>query len=833
MPYYSILIFDEGVSAQNIFTKFSEQELAHLVFTSNGRSGVASAVDYLSKIKDERGLQAFLISSVRKKNEQVEFEQARYVDALREITVALNQSLNLREVLDCILNNVGSVVPYDATNIMLVDQGVAHMAACCGYEDKGGADRVMKQVRVVRDVPNLHRMSETGQPIVVPDTRLSPDWIEFKTSAWIRSYVSVPIVRQNRTIGFLNLNSATPGLYNEQAAERLLLFASQAAVAIENARLYEDAQRELNERKRAEAALQQTMNELEARVQQRTAELSSANEQLTFELARRKQAEEALEQERALLATRVEERTAELSAANAELAKAVRLKDTFLANMSHELRTPLNAILNISETLIEQAYGELNEAEMRSVKTIEDSGRHLLTLINDILDLSKIGAGKFEINSDTVVVRDACQASLSLIEAAARKKNITIQTAYDPAVKTIWADQRRLRQVLLNLFSNAVKFTPEGGTIGLTVTGDAQHNTVQFIVWDTGIGIPEESLSSLFKPFVQLDNSLSRQYEGTGLGLALVYHIVELHGGGVRVESEAGKGSRFIVSLNWDGNVGDETGVDAQPETSSPALESRDTDDVIQISRLLQELGITTKKVWVEKGVRPSLGDISPDFLIMDQRLARRGLAGMLRKWAVTSNVPILILGGPGEDLAGLAQLGNVAFIQPPFNRQDLRALIRRFSSYGTASLVHNAVIFNENASLLSKHRQTILMVDDNEVGVSAVSDYLMVKGYKVMRAYNGAEAVERARDSVPDLILMDIQMPGMDGFEAIRCIRGDAKIRQVPIFAFTALAMPRDRERCLEAGATEYLSKPISLKLLTDMIDKQFQRHPGAPAGR
>lgn len=833
MPHYSILIFDEGVSSQKIFTKFSEQELAHLVFTSNGRSSIAGAVDYLSKINDERGLQAFLISSVLKQTGQVEREQARYVEALRETTVALNQSLNLREVLDCILNKVGLVVPYDATNIMLIEQGIARMAACCGYEKLGGAERVMKQVRIVRDVPNLLRMSETGQPIIVPDTRESPDWIEFNTSTWIRSYVSVPIIRQNRTIGFLNLNSATPGLYDEQAAERLLLFASQAAVAIENARLYENAQRELTERKRAEEALQETMNELEARVQQRTSELSSANEKLMFELARRKQAEEALEQERALLATRVEERTAELSAANAELAKAVRLKDAFLANMSHELRTPLNAILNISETLLEQAYGELNDAEMRSVKTIEDSGRHLLTLINDILDLSKIGAGKFEINLDSVVVHDACQASLSLIETAARKKQITVETTYDPAVKTVWADQRRLRQVLLNLLSNAVKFTPAGGSIGLTVTGDAVHNTVQFTVWDTGIGIPEESLGSLFKPFVQLDNSLARQYEGTGLGLALVYHIIELHGGGIRVESESGKGSKFIVSLNWEGEADVDASMNVPPEPGSLTTEMREADDITQVCRLLKEMGIASKKVWVEKGARPALGNLNPDFLIMDQRLAQLGLAGMLRKCAETREVPMLILAGSGIEPATPQNITNSAFVPSPYNRQDLRATIKRFSSYGTGSLVHNAVIFSENPSLPMKDRQTILLVDDNEVGLGAVSDYLMVKGYKIVRAYNGAEAVERARESAPDLILMDIQMPGMDGYEAIRCIRRDPNFRRVPIFAFTALAMPRDRERCLEAGATEYLSKPISLKLLADMIDKQFQRHPSLSAGR
>ena len=205
--------------------------------------------------------------------------------------------------------------------------------------------------------------------------------------------------------------------------------------------------------------------------------------------------------------------------------------------MSHELRTPLNAVLNVSETLLEEVYGPLTQAQQKSVHTIEASGRHLLTLINDILDLSKIGAGSFELQFDLVPLQAICLASLKMVEEAANKKQLLVTTDIDPNVKLIWADQRRLKQVLVNLLSNAVKFTPVGGTIGFAVKGDTEKKQVSFVISDTGIGIPEESLSLLFRPFVQLDNGLARQYEGTGLGLALVHKIVELQGGGI--ESKA------------------------------------------------------------------------------------------------------------------------------------------------------------------------------------------------------------------------------------------------------------------------------------------------------
>ncbi len=412
----------------------------------------------------------------------------------------------------------------------------------------------------------------------------------------------------------------------------------------------------------------------------------------------RKRAEAALDDERASLARRISERTAELSVANAELARAVRAKDEFLANMSHELRTPLNAILGLTEALQEQVYGPLNERQDQILETVARSGRHLLALINDILDLSKIEAGKMQLQLDRVSVESICQTSLQFIRQQAHQKHIAISFSTDSSQTTMYADERRLKQILINLLSNAVKFTPQHGKIGLTIASDDPHHTIRFVVWDTGIGIPENQQQRLFQPFVQVDSGLDRQHEGTGLGLALVARLTELHGGSITMESIAGEGSRFTVSLPL--NMGDH----AEPRnTPAPAPQDAPT---------------------------PA----------------------------------------------------------PAPNQHP------------------------EPAGM-------ILVAEDNEATIQLFTDYLSAKGYRVVVARNGSEAIERVLEETPSIILMDIQMPGMDGLEAIRIIRADHALPHIPIIALTALAMAGDRERCLATGADDYLSKPVSLRHLIQTI--------------
>jgi len=395
------------------------------------------------------------------------------------------------------------------------------------------------------------------------------------------------------------------------------------------------------------------------------------------------------------LEQRVDNRTAELSLANSELSRVMRSKDDFLSAMSHELRTPLNAVLGLSESLAEGVYGEMNAKQAQSINTIAESGRHLLSLINDLLDIAKIGAGKMELDLKKANVEDMCQASLRLVLEQAQKKNLKLTLAMDNKSVMLTADERRLKQILVNLLSNAVKFTPDGGSVTLETKCDVESESLVFSVRDTGIGIATEDLKRLFSPFTQLDSKLSRLYAGTGLGLTLVLKLVELHGGSVAVESEIGKGSCFTV------------------------------------------------------------------------RIPCKGLENAIR----------------GGD--------------------------------------KGAVTISESspANILPSNTPLILVADDNEINLMTVTDYLHANQLRVIQARDGLEAVKMVRQHAPSLVLMDIQMPLMDGLDAIAHLRADDQYAKIPIIALTSRAMVGDRERCIAAGANDYLSKPVNMKQLVKTI--------------
>jgi len=260
--------------------------------------------------------------------------------------------------------------------------------------------------------------------------------------------------------------------------------------------------------------------------------VNNQNEQLKKEIAKRQQVEEELRKSKDLAES------------------ANRAKSEFLAAMSHELRTPLNSIIVFSELLQDNIQGALNEEQRKAVGHIEKAGTHLLSLINDILVLSNIEAEQLELQMKSVQVNTLCQDSLQRVSSIAQKKKIRLFITTDDIIKTLQADEKFLKKILIHLLTNAIKFTPEGGQVTLETRSD-EKEVVQISVIDTGIGIPEKEIDRLLQPFVQLDARLSRQYEGIGLGLSLVYRLTKLHGGSVNIESELGKGSKFTVSLPW------------------------------------------------------------------------------------------------------------------------------------------------------------------------------------------------------------------------------------------------------------------------------------------
>nr|WP_242032781.1 response regulator [Oscillatoria sp. FACHB-1406] len=503
-----------------------------------------------------------------------------------------------------------------------------------------------------------------GQPRIVPDV-MDDIWtdclVEYSRAGQIQSKIVAPIIQElhdseehrwvspegsSKLWGVLVVHACrTRRVWHQNEAELLQKIANQLAIAIQQSSLFEQLQEELSERQQAE-------------------------EQLTLR--------------------------------NEELIRATRLKDEFLANMSHELRTPLNAILGMTEGLQEEVFGKIDDAQLKALQTVERSASHLLDLINDILDLAKIEAGQVELECAPTAIAPLCQSSLTFVKQQAFKKQIQLSVNVPLNLPDIVLDERRIRQVLINLLNNAVKFTHPGGSIILEVSlnrSPGEESTtpyLRFAVKDTGIGISQENIKKLFKPFVQIDSALNRQYQGTGLGLALTTRIVELHEGRVSLTSEVGVGSCFAIDLPYQASAIFPVSTNTKPDASSQGEEDRD----------------------------------------------RR-------------SAPLLLL------------------------------------------------------------------AEDNEANISTISGYLNAKGYRIELAKNGEEAISQAIALAPDLILMDIQMPGMDGLEAMQRIREIPELVATPIIALTALAMESDRERCLAAGANEYLSKPVKLKQLTVTIQQ------------
>lgn len=400
----------------------------------------------------------------------------------------------------------------------------------------------------------------------------------------------------------------------------------------------------------------------------------------------------------------------ELTVANTALEQALRMKDEFLAAMSHELRTPLTGIMGLSEVLQMQTYGPLNDRQLRSVETIWTSGQHLLALINDILDFSKLAAAQFELELEICNAEDVCTSSLSLVKGMAQKKGHTVDFEMESAPILLPADPRRLKQMLVNLLSNAVKFTPEHGQLGLRVRVDVRRDVVEFIVWDHGIGIDPADTPRLFQPFTQLDSSLAREYSGTGLGLALVHRMAQLHHGTIDLVSSPGQGSTFTLTLprrdpTIKGKSGQSRGSMApgagMPQTDVATLGGAShtrllvaEDDIVSagvLSEYLEAKGYVVEIAYNGAEAVQIASDFRPDLIFMDIRMPMMDGLQAIRaireqRDAALASVPIVALTAqamPGDAEACLAA-GADDYLVKPYRFADILNTILRHLSNGT-----------------------------------------------------------------------------------------------------------------------------------------------------
>lgn len=609
---------------------------------------------------------------IRQKAEGAIFRQLQQQRTLGTIVQKVRESLDIKDILSTVTQDIKDLLQSDRVIVFqlfadgksqIVEEAVS--SSLVSLKDRHWDDEIWS--------PEILDYYWQGQPRIVADV-MTDIWtdclVEYSLEGQIQSKIVAPILQEvrdgdnhrwvashknNRLWGVLVVHACLEKrVWKDSEAQLLQQIANQLAIAIQQANLFDQLQTELSERLQAEAKLTET------------------NQKLAI--------------------------------SNEELARATRLKDEFLANMSHELRTPLNAILGLTEVLQDDIIGTVNERQLKALKTVERSGNHLLELINDILDVAKIEAGQIELDLTAISVGHLCQSSAAFIKQQALKKNIQLHINVEDNLPNLLVDERRIRQVLINLLNNAVKFTPEGGSITLKVSQDTLNiknsslkPSLKIAVTDTGIGIAPENINKLFQPFIQIDSALNRQYSGTGLGLALVKRIVELHGGSVGLTSELGVGSCFTVEL---------------PCTSASEI--------------------------------------------------------MVNYQSTTGSTI-----DPSDDTT-------------PANQAPL-----------------------------------ILLAEDNEANIITFLSYLEARGYRVLVARDGQEALDMAQIHQPDLILMDIQMPKMDGMEAMKQIRLNPHLVDTPIIALTALAMTGDSDRCLEAGANDYLTKPVKLKQLAITIQQ------------
>jgi signal transduction histidine kinase/CheY-like chemotaxis protein len=481
----------------------------------------------------------------------------------------------------------------------------------------------------------------------------------------------------------------------------------------------------------------------------------------------------------------------ELKETNRRLQDANKHKSVFLANMSHELRTPLNAIIGFSELLIDS--GNFDAATQKRFFTqIHTSGKHLLGLINDILDLSKVEAGQMELRLQTVAIADAVGQVMETVEPLAGQKRITIHADVAAGGEAL-VDAGKLKQMLLNLVSNAIKFTPEEGAV--TITAARLPSAIEISVTDTGIGISESDQTHLFQEFHQVDQGPGRRQQGTGLGLALTRRFAALHGGEVVVHSEVGKGSVFTLRLPLQAPAAvGPAPVIARPQDLSRPLVLVIEDDPASAELLMRQLegnGFRTKVARTGTAALAMARELRPAAITLDILLPELDgweVMTQLKRDAATSDIPIVVVSVVDNPELGMA-LGALDYFVKPIDGKELVSRLNRFHfkhSNGT----------------------TVLVVDDDASNRLWLTNVLEPAGFAVINAGGGREAIEIAKSRRPDLVLLDLMMPDVNGFAVVEALRADPATRHVPIMILTARNLTAADKRQLNGHVSTILSR-------------------------
>ena len=542
-----------------------------------------------------------------------------------------------------------------------------------------------------------------------------------------------------------------------------------------------------------EGALRKVHDESEKRVQARTAELGAANKALELQ--------------------------------NREVERATRLKSKFLASMSHELRTPLNAIVGFSDLLAEQTAGQLNDKQKRFVNHIKQGSSHLLQLINDILDLSKIEAGQLELHCEDFHLGETLPEVLSTVRPLAMAKNIQVEQVLE-ARSAVFADRVRFKQILYNLLSNAVKFTPNDGQI--TLHCYEAGNSVCISVKDTGIGIRPEDQAMIFEEFRQVEGKAGSPQEGTGLGLAITRRLVQQQGGTISLESELGKGSKFAFTLPKGTKTSPLPSTAGVPSGSNIRADGDKYKPLILIvdnepsarellaSYLHWDYRIATAESGVE--ALQKVRDLRPDAITLDILMEKGdGFETLvaLRKEPETAGLPIIILSVVDQKQVGFA-LGATEYLVKPISQPGLLQSMRK------------------HVPPLSDDDSVILLVDDDPKTLELLEETLQSAGYETQSVQSGARALEVLSSKLVSAVLLDLLMPGMDGFQVIRRIRQEEVLKDLPIFVLTGKTLTSQEVALLSDETHAFFEKngPWQRHLVAE-INRVLQLKQAKAAGQ
>jgi signal transduction histidine kinase/CheY-like chemotaxis protein len=658
------------------------------------------------------------------------------LEALGAVGQAVSSSLNLTEVLNAIITQAVRLSGSHGGSIFEFDQGAREfrVETVCGTSPE--AFDALRRVRIGLDDTFIGKAAALGRPLELTDLRdapLDPHLSVLAESGW-RSLVAVPMLREGRIVGAMVIRRHTPGRVPQEIYDLLETFASQSSLALINAQLYRQLERQ-----------------------------------------------------------------------SAALEVASRHKSEFLASMSHELRTPLNAIIGFSEVLLERMFGELNERQDDYLRDIWSSGKHLLELLNDILDLSKIEAGQMVLNRSEFVVRECLEYCLSMVRERALKERILLSLEVDPQVGMLDADRLRFRQVVLNLLSNAVKFTPAGGRVGVRASIRDQDLIVEVV--DTGPGVAVEDRQRIFDSFQQGARH-AEQTEGTGLGLTLSKQILELHGGRIWVESETGQGSTFGFALPAGAGepaltslppAGLDSGVPTElasgPGPTVVVVEDdRRSFDLLRV--YLEAAGARVVSARDGEEGLDTVRRLSPAAVILDILLP--GIDGwevlaQLKADPETAAIPVVVVSMLDERGRGFA-LGAAEYLVKPVGKDPLLAAIHR-------------------AAVIPERQHTVVAIDDDSLAIELVRASLEPEGWTVLGAATGQEGLALIRARKPSAVLLDLLMPGMDGFEVVEALRADPDTKSVPVVILTSKSMTQqDKERL--QGRITYVARKTEFDL-------------------